>query len=135
MKARKNKAVRDVRLVTRRAAQFVQGRLENIERLDSPKNLGTAKFISATEKEEEYEVDLKEVISCDVSTLKEKETVEAILHEGKLYGICRTADLYLESKLGTKNKERPKLNLSVKKNRGGKIMAQSMMAKVCNVGE
>ena len=135
VKARKNTAVRDVRLVTRRAAKFVQGRLENIERLDSPKNLGTAKFISATEKEEEYEVDLKEVISCDVSTLKEKESVEAILHEGKLYGICRTADLYLESKLGTKNKERPKLNLSVKKNRGGKIMAQSMMAKVCNVGE
>ena len=38
-------------------------------------------------------------------------------------------DLYLESKVDRSNKLRPKLNLTVKKDRGGKIMAQSMMAK------
>jgi cold shock CspA family protein len=132
--------VRDVRIVTRQPAKFIQGRLENIESIGNSAGLnrGKAKFIAATQREEEYEVDLGEVVSCDASALKEKQTVEAILHEGRLYGVCRTVDLYLGSKMGilgskmgTKNKERPKLNLSVKKNRGGTIMAQSMMAKVC----
>merc|ERR1711862_1048891 len=74
-----------------------------------------------------------EVISCDVSVLKEKDSVEGILHDGSIYGICRIVDLYLETKLDSKHgaarKERPRLNLTVKKDRGGKIMAQSMMAK------
>eukprot|EP00980_Cylindrotheca_fusiformis_P028144 scaffold22583_cov106-Cylindrotheca_fusiformis.AAC.15 len=126
-------SVRDVRIITRQAAKLIQGRLENIE-LEGGPNRGKAKFIAATEKEEVYEVDLREVVSCDVAVLKDKQAVEAVLHDGKLYGICRTSDLYLGSKLGTKmlgtkNKERPKLNLSVKKNRGGRIIAQSMMAK------
>jgi len=131
VKARKGSGVRDVRIVTRNAAHFVQGRLESITPAanSANRNCGTAKFIAASEKEEVYDVDLSEVVSCDITALKEKQQVEAILHEGKLYGICRTADLYLESKLGTKKKERPKLNLTVKKNRGGTIMAQSMMAK------
>ncbi|CAJ1953346.1 unnamed protein product [Cylindrotheca closterium] len=131
VKAKKGSGVRDVRIVTRSAAKFIQGRLEKIEPATNPsnRNSGTAKFVTANEKEEVYDVDLSEVVSCDVAALKDKQPVEAILHEGKLYGICRTADLYLESKLGTRNKERPKLNLTVKKNRGGTIMAQSMMAK------
>mmetsp|Transcript_22104 Transcript_22104/g.54636 ORF Transcript_22104/g.54636 Transcript_22104/m.54636 type:complete len:1142 (-) Transcript_22104:3071-6496(-) len=131
VKARKGSGVRDVRLVTRGAAKFIQGRLENITPTlnSSTRNCGTATFIAASEKEEVYDVDLSEVVSCDVAALKDKQPVEAILHEGKLYGICRTADLYLKSRLGTKNKERPKLNLTVKKKRGGTIMAQSMMAK------
>jgi hypothetical protein len=69
------------------------------------------------------------VVSCDDNVLKDKETVEGVLFEGKIYGVCRTCDLYLTSKLGTSRKERPKLNLTVKKDRGGKILAQSMMAK------
>ena len=47
--------------------------------------------------------------------------------------VCRNSDLYLESKLGSGFKERPKLNLTVKKELkglGGKIIAQSGMAKV-----
>ena len=55
--------------------------------------------------------------------------MEAILHEGKVYGISRSADLYLESKLGASHRERPKLNLKVKKESGGTIVAQSRMAK------
>ena len=53
--------------------------------------------------------------------------------------VCRTKDIYLESTFGNKSgggggagsgpKERPKLNLTVKKDMGGKIMAQSQMAK------
>lgn len=88
-----------------------------------------AKFIASTEKEEVYEINLAEIVSCDAKVLKEKEPVEGILHDGKIFGVCRTSDLYLTSKLGTSHKERPKLNLTVKKNRGGTIMAQSGMAK------
>jgi cold shock CspA family protein len=129
--AKGDKTLRDVRIVTRQAATFVQGHLENIKSNGSSgQNLGKAKFVAATKDQEEYEIDLCELVSCDVAALKEQQMVEAILHEGKLYGLCRTVDLYLESKLGTgKKKERPKLNLSVKKTRGGTIMAQSMMAK------
>lgn len=133
VRAKSGVGVRDVRIVKRQVARFIQGRLEKIEVVANSAGLnrGKARFIAATEQGEEYDIDLREVVSCDASALKEKQPVEAILHEGKLYGVCRTADLYLGSKLGTKNKERPKLNLSVKKNRGGTIMAQSMMAKVC----
>ena len=134
--SRGGKGVRDIRVVERGAATLQRGRLEDIKLTpDSESNSpGTAKFIAATEKEEEYDIKLSEVVSCDVSILKDKESVEGILHDGKVYGICRTCDLYLGSKLGSGHKERPKLNLTVrkelKKNMGGKIMAQSMMAKV-----
>lgn len=47
--------------------------------------------------------------------------------------VCRTVDLYLDSTIGSGlKKERPKLNLTVKKELkglGGKIIAQSGMAK------
>mmetsp|Transcript_16330 Transcript_16330/g.30917 ORF Transcript_16330/g.30917 Transcript_16330/m.30917 type:complete len:215 (+) Transcript_16330:107-751(+) len=55
--------------------------------------------------------------------------------QDKIVGICRTADLYLKSAIfgsGGTLRERPKLNLTVKKelqNLGGKIIAQSCMAK------
>ena len=126
-------SVRDVRIVKRGAATLLRGRLEQVnvvENTDSSNGSGgTAKFIAATSNEETYDVDLCNVVSCDPAVLKESESVEAILHDGQLYGISRTADLYLESKLGASRKERPKLNLTVKKDRGGTIMAQSMMAK------
>lgn len=136
VKGRSGRTVRDIRVVTRGAATLQRGRLEDIKLTpnDEKSSPGTAKFIAATEKEEEYEIDLADVVSCDVSILKDKESVEGIVHDGKIYGICRTADRYLGSKLGTGHKERPKLNLTVRKelkqNLGGKIMAQSMMAKV-----
>ena len=131
VKGRKRNAVRDIRVQTRQKATMQRGRLESINVVDNEegKNKGTAKFIAATERQEVYDVDLVEVVSCDAKVLKEKESVEGILHEGRIYGICRTCDLYLTSKLGTSHKERPRLNLTVKKDRGGTIMAQSMMAK------
>ena len=49
------------------------------------------------------------------------------------FTVCRTADLYLNSSIGSGLKERPRLNLTVKKELkglGGKIIAQSGMAKV-----
>ena len=132
VKAKSGKGVRDIRVLTRQAATLLHGRLEDIVRTDAlDGGCGTAKFIAATEKEEEYDVSLAEVVSCDVAILKEKQAVEGVLHEGRIFGICRTMDLYLESKLGTNHKERRKLNLAVKKDLSGKIMAQSMMAKVC----
>jgi cold shock CspA family protein len=131
VKGRKRNTVRDIRVESRQKATFLQGRLVEIQRVDTEdsKNKGIAKFIAATEKEEVYDIDLAEVVSCDAKVLKDKETVEGVLFEGKIYGVCRTCDLYLTSKLGTSRKERPKLNLTVKKDRGGKILAQSMMAK------
>ncbi|KAL3912182.1 MAG: hypothetical protein SGILL_006985, partial [Bacillariaceae sp.] len=131
VKGRKRNTVRDIRVESRQKAEFLRGRLEDIKRVDTEdsKNKGTAKFIAATEKQEVYDIDLVEVVSCDAKVLKDKESVEGVLYEGKIYGVCRTCDLYLTSKLGTSHKERPKLNLTVKKDRGGKIMAQSMMAK------
>lgn len=134
VKGRKTRTARDVRIVKREAAFLQRGRLENIQVIDTEekKNKGKAQFIAATENQEVYDIDLAEVVSCAASILKEKESVEGILHEGKVYGLCRTSDLYLTSKLlggSGKNRERPKLNLTVKRDRGGKIMAQSMMAK------
>ena len=70
------------------------------------------------------------MVSCDPSQLKNRVEVEGVLHDNAIHGLCRITDLRLESKLGTGRKERPKLNLTVKKDRAGTIMAQSMMAKV-----
>lgn len=133
IRTRRGGGVRDIRIVTRQAATIIRGRLESIEILLPGENAGKAKFIAASEKEEQYGVDLKELVGCDAGILKENEPVEGILHEGKIYGVCRTKDISLSSKLGTSHKERPKLNLFVKKNRGGKIIAQSMMAKVSRI--
>ena len=118
--------VRDIRIVERDAATLLRGRLEGIS---DDSGGGCFRFIAATAGEEVYKVSHTEVVSCDPTMLKEKEPVEGILYDGSIYGICRAADLYLETKLATKRKERPKLNLTVKKDRGGTIMAQSMMAK------
>jgi cold shock CspA family protein len=132
VKARKGANVRDVRIEKRKAATFVRGRLENVKvknTVGAKKNAGSATFIAATQNEEKYQINLSELVSCDASLLKDKQQVEGILHDGQLYGICRTCDLYLESKLGMTHAERPKLNLSVKADRGGRIIAQSHMAK------
>lgn len=134
VKGRKARTARDIRIVKRESAILQRGRLENITVIDTEdkKNKGKAQFIAATENQEVYNIDLAEVVSCSASILKEKESVEGILHEGKVYGLCRTSDLYLKSKLFSgsgKTRERPKLNLTVKRNRGGTIMAQSMMAR------
>lgn len=132
VKSRKGSKARDIRVESRKAATLVRGRLESIQSAEASglqKNAGSAKFFAATAKEEQYDVDLVELVSCDTKLLKDKQQVEGVLHEGGIFGVCRTVDLYLESKLGTSHKERPKLNLSVKKTRGGTIMAQTMMAK------
>lgn len=123
-----SRGVRDIRIVTPSVATFIRGHVEDINRVGE----GTIKFVGATEEGAAavaYEVTLEQVVGCDASALKENESVEGILHDGKIYGLCRTSDLYLDSKFGLNNKERPKLNLTVKKDRGGKIMAQSHMAK------
>merc|ERR1712194_557266 len=88
---------------------------------------------------EKYEIKLTEVVSCSKLLLKDKEQVEGILHDGKVFGVCRMKDIHLASSFGRNVigssgglKERPKLNLTVKKElqgMGGKIMAQSQMAK------
>jgi hypothetical protein len=122
----KGKNVKDIRVVTRAAATLVRGHLENIDQRNRKARLiGTVGNDTKT-----FAIDLREVVSCEPSQLKEKVPVEGVLHDDAIHGICRTMDLRLESKLGTGKRERPKLNLTVKKDRAGTIMAQSMMAKV-----
>ncbi len=122
----KNGKARDVRVKTKNAATRLKGALTELN-FDNE----TAKFQTLTDNKL-YDINLKEIVSCDAKLLKENETVEALLHEGKLAGICRNADLYLETTITSGKKERPKLNLTVKKELkglGGKIIAQSCMAK------
>ena len=125
VKSKNGTGVKDVRVVTRSAATMVQGKLENV---DQEKQ--TAKFVGSVNGErKEYDIELKEVVSCEMKQLKDNVEVEAIFHDDAIHGICRTTDLRLESKLGTGRKQRMKLNLTVKKDLSGKIVAQSMMAQ------
>lgn len=121
-----NKTARDIRLVTRSSARAVRGHLKKISLEEE-----TAEFVSTNYSNELYSVNLKEVISCDVKLLNENTEVEGILYEDKIFGVCRTTDLYLNSKVKTGMKERPRLNLTVRKelqDMGGKIVAQSGLA-------
>ena len=143
MKSKKSDGgVRDIRIATRGAVTRIRGMLVNIQlgslTSPSPSNedssaFGSAQFAVNNEESVEqksFDISLSEVVGCEISKLKENEPVEAIFHEGKIYGICRTSDLYLESKLSVKkSNQRPRLNLTVKKDRAGKIQAQSAMAK------
>ena len=127
-KTKNGHGIRDIRIVTKGHGELVRGNLKNIVKSENEETLGTAKFVIGSEEGPVYDVPLDRIISCDSSVLKENETVEGILYEGSVYGICRSSDLHLESKFGVGHKSRPKLNLNVKKDRGGQIMAQTMMA-------
>mmetsp|Transcript_31465 Transcript_31465/g.46406 ORF Transcript_31465/g.46406 Transcript_31465/m.46406 type:complete len:1124 (-) Transcript_31465:4307-7678(-) len=117
-----NNRVREIRVVNKNVATLLRGRLLDL-------NDDKATFIEDGENEEKkYAVTTQDVVSCDKALLKDSEPVEALLHDNKLYGICRTKDLFLESKISHSG-TRPKLNLTVRKGLGGKIQAQSMMAK------
>lgn len=123
----KNGTAKDIRVVTKSAAEMVKGRLSQLD-VDQ----GRATFHVTSPDENTYCIHLSQVVSCDVKLLKEDTPVEGILHQNQIVGICRTADLYLESAIGSGRRERPKLNLTVKKELqglGGKIIAQSCMAK------
>ena len=125
----KNGRAKDTRIVSKSFAQRVKGRLS---KLDLGK--GTAVFQPLSGDNTSFDVKLSEVVSCEIKVLKDPTTVEGILHDGCIVGICRNADLYLESTIvaGGGKKERPRLNLTVKnelKGLGGKIIAQSCMAK------
>lgn len=121
-------AVKDIRVEKRSSAEKRRGHLENIL-IES----GTAEFVVEGEgKNECITFDLNEIVSCEVKQLKQNTAVEGILYEGSIYGVCRVTDLYLETKVGGGKKERPRLNLTVKKElryMGGKIVAQSGLAK------
>jgi len=130
------KLVKDIRVEKMGAATSVRGIMTDINKEDD-----TAVFVSSDDHVGRYEIKLAEVVSCDKALLKDKEQVDGILHEGKIFGVCRTKDIHLASSFGRRPggsnisgglKERPKLNLTVKKElqgMGGKIMAQSRMAK------
>eukprot|EP00984_Skeletonema_dohrnii_P001102 scaffold343_cov82-Skeletonema_dohrnii-CCMP3373.AAC.1 len=132
-KTRGANLVKDIRVEKAGAATNVAGTLEDIN-IDAD----TAFFVSSS-NQERYEINLSEVISCDKSLLQDKEKVDGILHEGHIYGVCRTKDIHLASSFNRDRsgssgglKERPRLNLTVKKElrgMGGQIMAQSRMAK------
>lgn len=125
----KNGRAKDTRIVSKSFAQRVKGRLSELDLVE-----GTAVFRPLSDDKTSFDIKLSEVVSCEIKVLKEGITVEGVLHDGCIVGICRNADLYLESTIvaGGGKKERPRLNLTVKKELkglGGKIIAQSCMAK------
>lgn len=128
----KNGMAKDISVVTKSAAKIVNGCLSKLQMED---NLAIFTCTTTNNDNQMYNVNLSQVISCDARVLKEETPVEGILHEDKIVGICRTDDLYLKKSatVGSGLRERPKLNLTVKKelqkNLGGKIIAQSCMAK------
>eukprot|EP00557_Chaetoceros_sp_GSL56_P011566 CAMPEP_0176487176 /NCGR_PEP_ID=MMETSP0200_2-20121128/5978_1 /TAXON_ID=947934 /ORGANISM="Chaetoceros sp., Strain GSL56" /LENGTH=1177 /DNA_ID=CAMNT_0017883959 /DNA_START=279 /DNA_END=3812 /DNA_ORIENTATION=+ len=135
----KNGTAKDISVVTKSAAEKVNGCLSKLQ-LDENRAI-----FKCTTDHKIYNVNLSQVVGCDTKVLKEDTPVEGILvhqqeqeqeqEQDKIVGICRTADLYLKSAIfgsGGTLRERPKLNLTVKKelqNLGGKIIAQSCMAK------
>ena len=128
VRGNKGKA-KDVRLKTTSALERFEGKLTAMQTESGSPGFQT--IIG----DKSYDINLSEVISCEPKVLKDDDAIEAMIHDGKLVGICRKADLYLESSIGAKFKERSKartrtqLNLTVKRDLGGKIIAQSCMAK------
>ena len=91
-------------------------------------NEGEAKFNSLSKEPNIFEISFSEVISCNIKILNEKDSAEGIFHDGNIFRVCRTADLYLKSKLGKDLTERSRLNIAVKevlKDLIRKIIAQS----------
>jgi len=127
------KCAKDIRIEKLDAATTVKGVLVDIK-VDE----NTAVFVSS-DSHTKYSISLSEVVSCEKSLLRENQEVNGVLHDGKIFGVCRMKDIFLTSSLaknssGSNNgpKQRPKLNLTVKKElqgMGGQIMAQSKMAK------
>eukprot|EP00804_Cyclotella_cryptica_P030094 CCRYP_009514-RB/>CCRYP_009514-RB protein AED:0.39 eAED:0.39 QI:0/0.66/0.5/1/0.66/0.75/4/384/342 len=127
------KWAKDIRIEKLDAANTVKGVLVDIKPDEN-----TAVFVSS-DTDTKYNISLSAVVSCEKSLLREKQEVNGVLHDGKIFGVCRMKDIFLTSCLaknssGSNNgpKQRPKLNLTVKKElqgMGGQIMAQSKMAK------
>jgi hypothetical protein len=124
--------IREIRLMTKGAASLIRGKLEWLSDNECGNTVDDrrARFVCDDDPQTTYDIRASEIVSCDPLLIKDQELVEGILYEGRLFGVVRITDLYIESKYsGANNKERPKLNLTVKKDLGGKIVAQSMMAK------
>jgi cold shock CspA family protein len=128
-KTKNGKGARDILLLSRGAAILLKGHLEQISLNIDSNSGGSAVFVSNADNKESFVISLSEVLSCETSRLVDGEEVEGLLHDGKIFGVYRTKDLYLDSKIFSNSNVRTKLNLTVKKNLGGKIVAQSMMAK------
>jgi len=117
---------KDVKLIQKSAGNLVKGRLRGIDKTN-----GFATFVPSPDfcGPASFHLKSSEVVGCAFDFLKDNESVEGVVHQGRLYGVCRLSNLYLETKMG-KRTERPRLNLAVRKGAGGKIIAQSCMAKV-----
>merc|ERR1712157_429516 len=76
-----------------------------------------------------HTISTNEILGCDFTSIAPTTQVEGILYQSKIHGVCRLSDLYLASKNKSSSKQRPRLNLTVRKELGGKVVAQSSMAK------
>jgi len=72
--------VKDIRIEKMGAATSVAGILVDVD-----KDNDSAIFVSS-ENDTKYKIKLTEVVSCEISLLKDKEQVDGILHEGKIFG-------------------------------------------------
>eukprot|EP00804_Cyclotella_cryptica_P023015 CCRYP_000285-RA/>CCRYP_000285-RA protein AED:0.12 eAED:-0.03 QI:0/0/0/0.66/0.4/0.5/6/0/718 len=110
------KWAKDIRIEKLDAANTVKGVLVDIKPDEN-----TAVFVSS-DTDTKYNISLSAVVSCEKSLLREKQEVNGVLHDGKIFGVCRMKDIFLTSCLaknssGSNNgpKQRPKLNLTVKR--------------------
>jgi hypothetical protein len=122
----KNGKVKNIRVVKESAAPMVRGVIKQATESE-------VVAVFNTNQSDSISVVLTEISGCSLNSLKGQESVEGILYEGVIYGVCKTSDLYLSSSnIQSSTKERTRLNLTVKKelvDSGGKIIAQSSMAK------
>lgn len=72
--------VKDIRIEKMGAATSMVGILVDVD-----KDNDSAIFLSS-ENDTKYKIKLTEVVSCEISLLKDKEQVDGILHEGKIFG-------------------------------------------------
>jgi hypothetical protein len=72
--------VKDIRIEKMGAATSVVGILVDVD-----KDNDSAIFVSS-ENDTKYKIKLTEVVSCEISLLKNNEQVDGILHEGKIFG-------------------------------------------------
>jgi len=79
---------KEVRVEKRLTAMKIAGKLNDINTEND-----TATFLAA--KGGKFGICLSDVVNCKKDMLKDKEAVKDIQHDGKIVGICRSADLCL----------------------------------------
>jgi len=132
-KGKSPRTVKDLKILKKSAATKVFGSLTDINSESKTAKFNVTKNKLNIDLPDHYYVSFSDIVGCDPLFIKENMPVEGILLEDGIVGVCRKTDLCLDNKLfGNSKGERKPLNLTVRKelkDLGGKIIAQSCMAK------